>query len=166
MQDVAALESQPLLGFMLKVDSSQKLQFKLYHKNTLYYIFKADDVQTTQRYDIKRGATYFSTYSNNYTKKIFFQQMDRLIQRGHGAIMSVDSVWSCSTFWPLPENVLPQCSLNSAQSIWRHHISCTEIKSKYFIAFIRHTVVTLLHCFRSTPVEVGITHVIFICQHE
>lgn len=92
MQDVAALESQPLLGFMLKVDSSQKLQFKLYHKNTLYYIFKADDVQTTQRYDIKRGATYFSIYSNNYTKKIFFQQMDRLIQRGHGAIMSVDSV--------------------------------------------------------------------------
>ncbi|XP_067446279.1 FYVE, RhoGEF and PH domain-containing protein 6-like [Thunnus thynnus] len=49
-EDVAALESQPLLGFMLKVDSSQKLQFKLYHKNTLYYIFKADDIQTTQRW--------------------------------------------------------------------------------------------------------------------
>ncbi|XP_035521598.1 FYVE, RhoGEF and PH domain-containing protein 6-like [Morone saxatilis] len=49
-EDVAALESQPLLGFMLKVDSSQKLQFKLYHKNTLYYIFKADDVQTAQRW--------------------------------------------------------------------------------------------------------------------
>lgn len=49
IQDVAALESQPLLGFQLKVDSSQKLQFKLYHKNTLYYIFKADDVQTAQR---------------------------------------------------------------------------------------------------------------------
>ncbi|XP_044049424.1 FYVE, RhoGEF and PH domain-containing protein 6-like [Siniperca chuatsi] len=49
-EDVAALESQPLLGFMLKADSSQKLQFKLYHKNTLYYIFKADDVQTAQRW--------------------------------------------------------------------------------------------------------------------
>ncbi|XP_042351672.1 FYVE, RhoGEF and PH domain-containing protein 6-like [Plectropomus leopardus] len=49
-EDVAALESQPLLGFMLKVDSSQKLQFKLFHKNTPYYIFKADDVQTAQRW--------------------------------------------------------------------------------------------------------------------
>ncbi|XP_034542309.1 FYVE, RhoGEF and PH domain-containing protein 6-like [Notolabrus celidotus] len=49
-EDVAALESQPLLGFLLKDDSSQKLQFKLYHKNTLYYIFKADDVQTAQRW--------------------------------------------------------------------------------------------------------------------
>uniref|UniRef100_A0A7N8YFW7 FYVE, RhoGEF and PH domain containing 6 n=1 Tax=Mastacembelus armatus TaxID=205130 RepID=A0A7N8YFW7_9TELE len=53
-EDVAALESQPLLGFVLKADSSQKLQFKLYHKNTLYYIFKADDDQTAQRYSIKR----------------------------------------------------------------------------------------------------------------
>ncbi|XP_077424470.1 FYVE, RhoGEF and PH domain-containing protein 6-like [Vanacampus margaritifer] len=49
-EDVAALESQPLLGFVLKVDHSQKLQFKLYHKNTLYYNFKADDVQTAQRW--------------------------------------------------------------------------------------------------------------------
>ncbi|XP_035013624.1 FYVE, RhoGEF and PH domain-containing protein 6 [Hippoglossus stenolepis] len=49
-EDVAALESQPLLGFMLKVDSSQKLQFKLYHKNTLHHIFKADDTQTAQRW--------------------------------------------------------------------------------------------------------------------
>lgn len=58
MQDVAALESQPLLGFVLKFDSSQKLEFKLYHKNTLYYIFKADDVQTGQRYSIQSGSTY------------------------------------------------------------------------------------------------------------
>ncbi|XP_019737327.1 FYVE, RhoGEF and PH domain-containing protein 6-like [Hippocampus comes] len=50
MEDVAAMESQPLLGFVLKVDSSQKSQFKLYHKNTLYYNFKADDVQTAQRW--------------------------------------------------------------------------------------------------------------------
>ncbi|XP_077373809.1 FYVE, RhoGEF and PH domain-containing protein 6-like [Festucalex cinctus] len=49
-EDVAALESQPLLGFVLKVDPSQKMQFKLYHKNTLYYNFKADDVQTAQRW--------------------------------------------------------------------------------------------------------------------
>ncbi|XP_040018513.2 FYVE, RhoGEF and PH domain-containing protein 6 isoform X2 [Gasterosteus aculeatus] len=49
-EDVAALESQPLLGFELKVDSSHKLEFKLYHKNTLHYIFKADDIQTEQRW--------------------------------------------------------------------------------------------------------------------
>ncbi|XP_061533002.1 FYVE, RhoGEF and PH domain-containing protein 6-like isoform X2 [Phycodurus eques] len=49
-EDVAASESQPLLGFVLKVDSSQRLQFKLYHKNTPYYNFKADDVQTAQRW--------------------------------------------------------------------------------------------------------------------
>ncbi|KAM4618581.1 FYVE, RhoGEF and PH domain-containing protein 6-like [Polymixia lowei] len=49
-EDVAALESQPLLGFVLKEDSSHTLQFKLYHKNTLFYIFKADDIQTTQRW--------------------------------------------------------------------------------------------------------------------
>ncbi|XP_062244994.1 FYVE, RhoGEF and PH domain-containing protein 6-like [Platichthys flesus] len=49
-EDVAALESQPLLGFMLKVDSDQELQFKLYHKNTLHHIFKADDAQTAQRW--------------------------------------------------------------------------------------------------------------------
>lgn len=56
MQDVAASESQPLLGFVLKADSSQKIQFKLYHKNTLYYIFKADDTQTAQRYVTKSEA--------------------------------------------------------------------------------------------------------------
>lgn len=48
-QDVAALESQPLLGFVLKADATQSMQFKLYHQNKLYYIFKADDVQTAQR---------------------------------------------------------------------------------------------------------------------
>ncbi|XP_061698543.1 FYVE, RhoGEF and PH domain-containing protein 6-like isoform X2 [Syngnathoides biaculeatus] len=49
-EDVAALESQPLLGFVLKVDSAQMLHFKLYHKNTLYYNFKADDARTAQRW--------------------------------------------------------------------------------------------------------------------
>ena len=49
LKDVAALESQPLLGFVLKEDSTQELQFKLYHKNTIFYIFKADDVQAAQR---------------------------------------------------------------------------------------------------------------------
>ncbi|XP_061750251.1 FYVE, RhoGEF and PH domain-containing protein 6-like isoform X2 [Nerophis ophidion] len=49
-EDVAAMESQPLLGFVLKQDPSQQLQFKLYHKNTLYYNFKADDAQTAQRW--------------------------------------------------------------------------------------------------------------------
>ncbi|XP_066523164.1 FYVE, RhoGEF and PH domain-containing protein 6 [Hoplias malabaricus] len=52
-EDVAALESQPLLGFFLREEKSgpaQKLQFKLYHKNTLYYIFRADDIPTAQRW--------------------------------------------------------------------------------------------------------------------
>ncbi|KAI1882284.1 hypothetical protein AGOR_G00249090 [Albula goreensis] len=52
-EDVAALESQPLLGFFLREERSgdaQKLQFKLYHKNTLFYIFKAEDAQTAQRW--------------------------------------------------------------------------------------------------------------------
>lgn len=52
-EDVAALESQPLLGFFLreeKTGPAQKLQFKLYHKNTLYYIFKAEDIPTAQRW--------------------------------------------------------------------------------------------------------------------
>uniref|UniRef100_A0A673ZNG4 FYVE, RhoGEF and PH domain containing 6 n=1 Tax=Salmo trutta TaxID=8032 RepID=A0A673ZNG4_SALTR len=53
-EDVAALESQPLLGFMLKEEEegagpAVQKQFKLYHKNTLHYIFKADDSQTAQR---------------------------------------------------------------------------------------------------------------------
>lgn len=50
MQDVAALKSQPLLGFELRAESPQSLQFKLYHKKTLYFVFKADDVQSAQRY--------------------------------------------------------------------------------------------------------------------
>lgn len=52
-EDVAALESQPLLGFSLieeKSGSAQTLQFKLYHKDTLYYLFKADDNHTLQRW--------------------------------------------------------------------------------------------------------------------
>ncbi|XP_036373741.1 FYVE, RhoGEF and PH domain-containing protein 6 [Megalops cyprinoides] len=52
-EDVAALESQPLLGFFLREERSedaQKVQFKLYHKNTLFYVFKADDSQTAQRW--------------------------------------------------------------------------------------------------------------------
>ncbi|XP_031715059.1 FYVE, RhoGEF and PH domain-containing protein 6 isoform X2 [Anarrhichthys ocellatus] len=52
-EDVAALESQPLLGFFLREEKNgpaQKLQFKLYHKNTLFHIFKADDIPTAQRW--------------------------------------------------------------------------------------------------------------------
>ncbi|KAF5907979.1 FYVE, RhoGEF and PH domain-containing protein 6 isoform X1, partial [Clarias magur] len=50
-EDVAALESQPLLGFFLREEKSgpaKKLQFKLYHKNILYYIFRAEDIATAQ----------------------------------------------------------------------------------------------------------------------
>ncbi|XP_051911670.1 FYVE, RhoGEF and PH domain-containing protein 6 [Hippocampus zosterae] len=52
-EDVAALESQPLLGFFLREEKNgpaRKLQFKLYHKNTLFHIFKADDIPTAQRW--------------------------------------------------------------------------------------------------------------------
>ncbi|XP_030215055.1 NACHT, LRR and PYD domains-containing protein 3-like, partial [Gadus morhua] len=52
--DVAALESQPLLGFFLREEKygpAQRQQFKLYHKNTMFYIFKADDIPTAQRRD-------------------------------------------------------------------------------------------------------------------
>ncbi|KAM8882798.1 FYVE, RhoGEF and PH domain-containing protein 6 [Synchiropus picturatus] len=52
-EDVAALESQPLLGFFLREEKNgpaQKMQFKLYHKNTLFYIFRADDIPTAQRW--------------------------------------------------------------------------------------------------------------------
>ncbi|KAL2093554.1 hypothetical protein ACEWY4_010866 [Coilia grayii] len=63
-EDVAALESQPLLGFCLteeKSGQSQTLQFKLYHKDTLYYIFKADDIHALQRYNL--DAVVFSVFS-------------------------------------------------------------------------------------------------------
>lgn len=44
MQDVAALESLPLLGFSLTEDDPESAQqFQLYHKNKIFYIFKADD---------------------------------------------------------------------------------------------------------------------------
>ncbi|KAI5617761.1 FYVE, RhoGEF and PH domain-containing protein 6 isoform X3 [Silurus asotus] len=49
----ATLESQPLLGFFLREEKSgpaEKLQFKLYHKNILYYIFRAEDIPTAQRW--------------------------------------------------------------------------------------------------------------------
>lgn len=54
MQDVAALESLPLLGFVVKADSSQTSQFKLYHHNKVYYIFKADSPETAQKYSRER----------------------------------------------------------------------------------------------------------------
>ncbi|MGH0160350.1 UNVERIFIED_CONTAM: hypothetical protein FKN15_052773 [Acipenser sinensis] len=50
-EDVAALESQPLLGFSVKDErSDHNPQFQLYHKNTLFYIFKADEPHTAQRW--------------------------------------------------------------------------------------------------------------------
>ncbi|KAA0724231.1 FYVE, RhoGEF and PH domain-containing protein 6 [Triplophysa tibetana] len=50
-KDVAALESQPLLGFSLKPENSESsLQFQVYHKKTLYYMFRANDRQTFQKW--------------------------------------------------------------------------------------------------------------------
>ncbi|NXP75880.1 FGD6 protein, partial [Ramphastos sulfuratus] len=51
-EDVAALESQPLLGFTVsevKDENSESRVFHLLHKNTLFYIFKADDPHAAQR---------------------------------------------------------------------------------------------------------------------
>ncbi|CAM4735226.1 unnamed protein product [Leuciscus chuanchicus] len=45
-EDVAALESLPLLGFSLRTEKPESsLHFKLYHKDMLYYIFRASDRQ-------------------------------------------------------------------------------------------------------------------------
>ncbi|XP_067860740.1 FYVE, RhoGEF and PH domain-containing protein 6 isoform X2 [Heptranchias perlo] len=53
-EDVAALESQPLLGFTVsevKDDLSEpKVIFQLLHKRTLFYVFKADDHHTARRW--------------------------------------------------------------------------------------------------------------------
>lgn len=62
-QDVAALKSQPLLGFELKAESPQSLQFKLYHKKTLYFVFKADDVQAAERYSAATRVASERSYS-------------------------------------------------------------------------------------------------------
>ncbi|NWI50242.1 FGD6 protein, partial [Calyptomena viridis] len=51
-EDVAALESQPLLGFTVsevKDENSESRVFHLLHKNTLFYIFKADDPHAAQK---------------------------------------------------------------------------------------------------------------------
>ncbi|XP_034259108.1 LOW QUALITY PROTEIN: FYVE, RhoGEF and PH domain-containing protein 6 [Pantherophis guttatus] len=52
-EDVAALESQPLLGFTVAEVKDEHLEskvFHLLHKNTLFYIFRSDDSQSTQRW--------------------------------------------------------------------------------------------------------------------
>ncbi|KAG8439600.1 hypothetical protein GDO86_005691 [Hymenochirus boettgeri] len=52
-EDIAALESQPLLGFTVKEindEITESTLIHLLHKNTLFYIFKADDAHTTQRW--------------------------------------------------------------------------------------------------------------------
>lgn len=82
---MAALESQPLLGFMLKTDALQKMQFKLYHKNTLYYIFKADDAQTAKRYGTKCEAT-LHIVMRKITFSFFLVQMDRIVQGSYCAL--------------------------------------------------------------------------------
>lgn len=52
-EDVAALESQPLLGFTVsevRDENSESRVFHLLHKNTLFYIFKADDPHSAQKW--------------------------------------------------------------------------------------------------------------------
>uniref|UniRef100_A0A8D2ZI74 Uncharacterized protein n=1 Tax=Scophthalmus maximus TaxID=52904 RepID=A0A8D2ZI74_SCOMX len=54
-EEKAASESLPLLGFTVKLPDRQEREeeanvFQLYHKNTLYYTFKAEDNHTAQRW--------------------------------------------------------------------------------------------------------------------
>ncbi|XP_076967745.1 FYVE, RhoGEF and PH domain-containing protein 6 [Tamandua tetradactyla] len=52
-EDVAALESQPLLGFtvtQVKDENSESKVFQLVHKNMLFYLFKADDAHSAQKW--------------------------------------------------------------------------------------------------------------------
>lgn len=50
-EDVAALESQPLLGFSVRTEQPESsLHFKLYHKDTVYYVFRASDSQICDRW--------------------------------------------------------------------------------------------------------------------
>ncbi|KAM4035761.1 FYVE, RhoGEF and PH domain-containing protein 6 [Anomaloglossus baeobatrachus] len=52
-EDIAALESQPLLGFTVQVvkeDVPESKVINLLHKNTLFYAFRADDMHTTERW--------------------------------------------------------------------------------------------------------------------
>ncbi|XP_004465815.1 FYVE, RhoGEF and PH domain-containing protein 6 isoform X2 [Dasypus novemcinctus] len=52
-EDVAALESQPLLGFtvtQVKDENSESKVFQLVHKNMLFYVFKADDAHSAQKW--------------------------------------------------------------------------------------------------------------------
>ncbi|XP_055508753.1 FYVE, RhoGEF and PH domain-containing protein 6 [Leucoraja erinacea] len=53
-EDVAALESQPLLGFTVSEVQDDlpelKVMFQLFHKRTLFYVFKADDPHTARRW--------------------------------------------------------------------------------------------------------------------
>lgn len=49
---MAALESQPLLGFtvtLVKDENSESKVFQLLHKGMVFYVFKADDAHSTQR---------------------------------------------------------------------------------------------------------------------
>ncbi|KAF7707527.1 FYVE, RhoGEF and PH domain-containing protein 6-like [Silurus meridionalis] len=50
-EDVAALESLPLLGFTLTQDDPESAQqFQLLHKNKIFYIFKVEDPSTYNRW--------------------------------------------------------------------------------------------------------------------
>ncbi|XP_013853517.2 FYVE, RhoGEF and PH domain-containing protein 6 isoform X3 [Sus scrofa] len=52
-EDVAALESQPLLGFtvtQVKDENSESRVFQLLHKNMLFYVFKADDAHSAHKW--------------------------------------------------------------------------------------------------------------------
>nr|XP_003476284.2 FYVE, RhoGEF and PH domain-containing protein 6 [Cavia porcellus] len=52
-EDVAALESQPLLGFTVtrvSDDSADPRVFQLLHKDMVFYVFKAEDAQSAQKW--------------------------------------------------------------------------------------------------------------------
>lgn len=76
LQEKVASESLPLLGFTVKLPGTpegvedETNIFQLYHKNTLYYTFKARDNHTAQRSEPEHRQTGFTVgsiwkYSDN-----------------------------------------------------------------------------------------------------
>lgn len=113
---MAALESQPLLGFLLKAEALHKMQFRLYHKHTLYYIFKADDTQTAQRYGGRKGSRVGDRYKKIHV--VFLSFPDGLNRSGTLLCFSSSCNHKKNFFFLTLDSVLAQCSLNSKLQIF------------------------------------------------
>jgi hypothetical protein len=128
-QDVAALESQPLLGFFLREEKygpAQRQQFKLYHKNTLFYIFKADDIPSAQRSVSPNDQGRTSSSMFDSPQFVFFNN-DNIV------LLEPMSRPSRNTSLPLTPS--PAQKLNQPSDVLAAH-EC------YLLSFIFHVVLT------------------------